>query len=72
MNSSVTLDDCVYLVVVILEILTASFVLYVKPWFVLTASIGSSSLMTSFTPDQALQEDSSKPPKRPKIEGWHA
>ena len=37
--------------------------------FVLTASIGSSSLMTSFTPDQGLQEDSSKPLKRPKIEG---
>ncbi|XP_065897138.1 histone acetyltransferase KAT2B-like isoform X2 [Dysidea avara] len=36
-----------------------------------TASLGSSSLMTSFSPDQALlQDDSSKPsPKRPKIEG---
>ncbi|XP_065897152.1 histone acetyltransferase KAT2A-like isoform X2 [Dysidea avara] len=36
-----------------------------------TASLGSSSLMTSFTPDQALlQDDGSKPPpKRPKIEG---
>ena len=34
-----------------------------------TASIGSSTLMTSFTPDQGLQEDSIKPPKRPKIEG---
>ena len=39
---------------------------------VLTASIGSSSLMTSFTPDQGLQEDTIKPPKKPKIEGWSA
>ena len=37
--------------------------------FILVASIGSSSLTTSFTPDPGLQEDGGKPAKRPKIEG---